>query len=63
MRQDVFQTAAARAEAAWPPETWWSMSATARAAAIYRELRALDERAANMDTLKRSGAKLEQVAP
>jgi hypothetical protein len=47
MSPDTFQVAAERAAASYPTEVWFTLSASERAAAIYRELRKLDADSAN----------------
>jgi hypothetical protein len=42
MPSDTFQVAAERAASSYPTEVWFRLSASERAAAIYRELRKLD---------------------
>jgi hypothetical protein len=43
MPSDRFQIAAARAAASYPADVWSKMTASEQSAAIYRELRKLDE--------------------
>ena len=46
MPSDRFQIAAERAASSYPTEDWYTLSPSARAAAIYRELRQLDAESA-----------------
>jgi hypothetical protein len=47
MPTDRFQIAAERAASSYPTEVWSTLSASERAAAIYRELRELDAESAS----------------
>jgi hypothetical protein len=47
MPSDLFQMAAKRAAASYPPDVWRAFSPSEQAAAIYRELRKLDAEAAS----------------
>jgi hypothetical protein len=47
MPSDRFQIAAERAASSYPTEVWSSLGPSERAAAIYRELRKLDEESAS----------------